>query len=391
MANNQLQQPAWKFQSARWILWSVMAGVAAFVYWADHGELDQITRAAGTVVASSRTQVIQSQDGGVIEEMAVKEGMAVQANQLLLRFSAQRARSAYDEARAKAAALQSAVDRLQAEILDRPLKFNKLVQAFPDFVSAQSDLYRKRRHSLDDEIKAYDRALVLARQELGSTEPLLEKGDVGLAEVLRLRRQVADLEGQIVNRRNKYFQDAQAEFAKAQEDLASVEQLMAQRKLQLDNCEVRSPRAAIVKNIRFTTVGAVIRPSDDILELVPSDNDLLVEVKVRPADIGFIRPGLRAMVKLDAYDYAIYGGLDGEVVYISADTLKEESRAPQDSTYYLVRVRADKTQLVSKAGQRMDIIPGMTANAELLTGKRTVLSYLTKPISKTLGDAMKER
>lgn len=391
MTNVRRRPGGWRFDSARWVLWCVIAAIAAFAAWAAYGNVDQVTRAAGQVVASSRTQIIQSLDGGLIEEMAVKEGMSVQPGQLLVRFSRERAQAAYDETRAKVAALTSAVNRLQAEMLDQPLRFAPPVRAYPEFVSAQSALYAKRRRALDDELKAFQRALSLARQELASTEPLLEKGDVGLAEVLRLRRQVADLEGAIVNRRNKYFQDTQAELAKAQEDLAGVEQVMQQRKLQLDNCEIRAGVAGIVKNIRFMTVGAVVRAGEDILELVPSDGDLIVEVKVRPADIGFIRPGLPATIKLDAYDYSIFGGLDGEVIYISADTLKEETRMPQDSTYYLVRVRSKATHLIGKAGQKMEIIPGMTATAELITGHRTIMSYLLKPIVKTMNEAMKER
>lgn len=392
MSNNRQHQGRRQFRSARWVLWCIIASLVVFTTWAGYSELEQVTRATGQVVASSRTQIIQSLDGGVIDMMAVKEGEAVKADQLLVRFSKERAAAAYEETRAKAAALQSTVDRLQAEILDRPLQFDPLVRNYPSFVGTQTALYAKRRQALDDEIRGYTRALGLAKQELATSEPLLERGDVGVAEVLRLRRQVADLETQVVNRRNKYFQDSQTELAKAQEELASVRQVMAQRKLQLDNCEIHAPMSAVVKNIRFTTVGAVVRAGEDILELVPSDGDLVVEVKVRPADVGFIRPGLPVTIKFDAYDYSIYGGLDGEVIYISADTLKEEAaRATPDSTYYLVRVRASQAHLKGKSGQSMAVIPGMTVTAEIITGKRTILQYLLKPVLKTLDESMRER
>lgn len=389
--NSRREHDAWRFKGNRLILWAVILVLVSFGSWAAVSRIEQVTRAPGQVVASSRTQVIQSLDGGMIAEMAVREGGAVGAGQLLVRFNDERARAAYQETAAKAAALQAAIDRLKAEVLDRPLKFAPAVHAYPQFISTQSDLYRKRREAIADEIRSYQRALALAKQELASTEPLLEKGDVGLAEVLRLRRQVADLESQITNRRNKYFQDAQAELAKAQEDLASVSQVMEQRKLQLDNTTVRSPMAAVVKNIRFTTVGAVVRPGEDILELVPAEDDLLLEVKVRPADIGFIRPGMRAMIKLDAYDSSIFGGLDGEVVYISADTLKEENRATPDATYYVVRVKAKGRQLKMKDGRKMEIIPGMTAVVELVTGEKTILNYIMKPVAKTMDEALRER
>jgi len=232
---------------------------------------------------------------------------------------------------------------------------------------------------------------VLAQEELQATEPLLKNGDVGLADVLRLRRQVTDLEGQIANRKNKYFQDAQTELAKAQEDLASVAQAMEQRKIQLDNTVVLAPRAGIVKNIRFTTLGAVVKSGEDILELVPADNDLVVEAKVKPGDIGFIHMGLPATLKVDAFDYSVFGALQGKVIYISADTMKEDTRGLQDQTYYLVRVKADEAHLVGRNGEEMAVTPGMTATVEILTGKKTILNYLLKPIVKTLHESMTER
>ena len=375
----------------RWVLWTIMACLATFFSWAYYGELEQVTRAPGQVIASSRTQIIQSLDGGVIESLEVKEGAAVKANQVLLRFSAARADAAWRETRAKAAALTAAVARLRAEVFDEPMVFDELVNSHPGFAANQKELYQKRKKAIDDEIKAYKKALALAQEELDATEPLLKKGDVGLADVLRLRRQVTDLEGQIANRKNKYFQDSQTDLAKAQEDLASVLQAMEQRKFQLDNTLVLAPRAGVVKNIRFTTMGAVVKSGEDILELVPVDNDLVVEVKVKPVDIGFLRIGLPATIKVDAFDYSIFGALQGEVIYISADTLKEEARAPQDSTYFVVRVRASAANLIGRRGEKMEVTPGMTTTVEILTGKKTILNYLIKPISKTLHESMTER
>jgi membrane fusion protein, adhesin transport system len=378
--------------SGRWVMWTMASCVAVFVIWAYFSELDQVTRAAGQVVSSSRTQIIQSLDGGIIENLAVKEGMPVKGGQLLVQFSAARADAAWRETRAKAAALSASVTRLRAEVFEEPLKFDALVKAHPSFAANQTELYTKRRKALNQELQVYGQALKLANQELAATEPLLAKGDVGLADVLRLRRQVADLDGQIINRKNKYFQDSQTDLAKAQEELASVMQALEQRKIQLDNCEIHAPRAGVVKNIRFTTLGAVVKPGEDILELVPVDSDLIVEAKVRPADIGFIHIGMPTAIKIDAFDYSIFGSLQGEVIYISADTLKEEARTQgQDSTYYVVRVRSASTSLVGKNGAKMEVIPGMTASVEVLTGKKTIFNYLAKPIVKTMGESMKER
>ena len=375
----------------RWARGAIMVCLVSFFTWAYYSELEQVTRAPGQVIASSRTQIIQSLDGGVIESVAVKEGATVRAGQVLLKFSAARADSAWRETRARAAALTAAVARLRAEVFDEPMVFDALVKAHPGFAENQKELYKKRKRAIDDELSAYKKALVLAQEELQATEPLLKNGDVGLADVLRLRRQVTDLEGQIANRKNKYFQDAQAELAKAQEDLASVSQAMEQRKIQLDNTVVLAPRAGIVKNIRFTTLGAVVKSGDDILELVPADNDLVVEAKVKPADIGFIHIGLPATLKVDAYDYSVFGALQGKVMYISADTMKEDTRGLQDQTYYLVRVKADSAHLVGRNGEEMAVTPGMTATVEILTGKKTILNYLIKPIVKTLHESMTER
>jgi adhesin transport system membrane fusion protein len=154
---------------------------------------------------------------------------------------------------------------------------------------------------------------------------------------------------------------------------------------------VFAPRAGIVKNIRFTTLGAVVKSGEDILELVPADNDLVVEAKVKPADIGFIRLGLPATIKVDAFDYSVFGGLQGQVIYISADTMKEDARGLQDQTYYLVRVKSDSANLTGRNGDAMSVTPGMTATVEILTGKKTVLNYLIKPIVKTLHESMTER
>jgi adhesin transport system membrane fusion protein len=379
------------FTKSRQLLWVSCACILVFIIWASFGKLEQITRASGQVIASSRTQVIQSLDGGLIEALEVKEGDHVSAGQALIKFVANRSDAAWRETNAKAAALSATVSRLQAEISGEPLVFNDLVKQYPGFVNDETNLYMRRQRSFKDEVGSLSQALALATQELNATEPLLKYGDVGLSEVLRLRRQVAELKGQIANRRNKYFQDSQAELAKSQEDLASVLQVLEQRKIQLDNTSIHAPMAGTVKNIKFTTVGGVIKPGENIMEIVPEDTDLLVEVKVKPSDIGFIRPKLPATIKIDAFDYSVFGSLKGEVIYISADTIKEEGRPGEASAYYVVRVRSDSTQLKGRSNEKMDISPGMTATVEIVTGKKSIMSYLTKPITKTLNESMGEK
>jgi adhesin transport system membrane fusion protein len=375
-------------RTARLLLWTVALAVAGFVAWAAWADLDIITRAPGQVIANSRNQVVQAPDGGVLEAMLVREGDRVRRGQLLFRFEAAKAGAAFQESQGKAAALRAQLVRLQAEVLGTPPRFIGNAEV----VQVQRALYERRQRALNEEIAALQSSLALVEQELAMNMPLLQSGDVSRAEILKLQRQVAELQGQITNRRNKFLQDAQADLAKAQEDLDAIQQVATQRREQLSYTEVRAPMDGIVRNVRLTTEGGVARPGDEILQIVPLDDDLVVEAKVRPADIGFLKTGLPATVKLDAYDYAIYGALHGQVSYISADTLLEEgSRAANETPYYRVHVRMPRAELATSAARRLDIQPGMTAQVEIKTGRQTVLRYLTKPVMKTLHEAMGER
>lgn len=376
-------------RAARILLWSVAAAVVAAVAWAAWAELDIVTRAPGQVIASSRNQVVQAADGGVLEAMLVKEGMTVKRGQVLFRFEAGKATASHQESLGKAAALRGTVARLQAEVLGTEPRFADL-EAFPEVVRLQRSLFERRRNAIREELAAIEVSLELVEQELAMNLPLVQSGDVSRAEVLKLQRQVAELRGQITNRRNKYFQDAQADLNKAQEELDSVMQVLAQRREQLAYTEVHAPMDGIVRNVRLTTQGGVARPGDEILQIVPLDDALVAEAKVRPADIGFLKIGLPATVKLDAYDYAVYGSLEGQVSYISADTLMEETRGGEQP-YYRVQVRMQRDNLQAPGRARIDVQPGMTAQVEIKTGRQTVLRYLTKPLAKTLDESLGER
>jgi adhesin transport system membrane fusion protein len=376
-------------RASRLLLWSSVATIAGFLIWANWAEIDTITRASGQVIASSRNQVIQAPDGGVLERMLVKEGDTVKRGQVLFRFDQARASAGHQESLAKAAALRAALARLKAEVFGGEPKFTGL-GGFSELRENQMALFKRRQAAISEEVAALETSLALVKKELDMNLPLLKNGDVSRAEVLKLQRQVADIQGQITNRRNKYFQDAQAELAKAQEDLESVEQILAQRREQLDYTEVHAPMDGVVRNVRLTTQGGVAKPGDEILQIVPLDDDLIVEAKVRPADIAFIKPGLPATVKLDAYDYSIYGSLQGTVSYISADTLNEETRSGE-MLYYRVQIKTRDRNLSSRKNERIDIQPGMTATVEIKTGRQTVLRYLTKPITKTLDESLGER
>lgn len=376
--------------TSRILIWGSALAIATFVVWANWAEIDQITRASGQVITSSRNQVIQSMEGGVLSELPVREGALVKRGQVLARFDRTKTEASYLESLAKAAGLSAAVARLNAEIFGGQPQFPKTLNDYPEFRANQMALFKKRQGALREELGALEKAEALIKEELEMNLPLLQTGDVSRAEVIKLQRQVVDVRSQITNKRNKYLQDCQAELVKAEEDLTGIQQIVTQRKEQLSFTEVLAPMDGIVRNIRLTTIGGVAKPGEEIMQIVPADEDLIIEAKVRPADIAFIKPGLPATIKLDAYDYSIYGVLRGEVSYISADTLKEESRENEQS-YYRVQVKTSGQELQSPKKEKIEILPGMTATVEVATGKKSILHYLTKPITKTLSESMGER
>lgn len=376
--------------TSRMLIWGSFLAIAGFLVWANWAELDQITRANGQVIASSRNQVIQSPDGGVLAALPVREGAQVKRGELLARFDKTRFEAGYLESAAKAAALRAAVARLNAEIFGGEPKFPPELAHYPEFRATQLALFNKRQAAVREEIDALEQSRTLIKAELDMNLPLVKTGDVSRAEILKLQRQAAEIQGQITNRRNKYLQDTQTDLAKAQEDLAGVLQILAQRKEQLNYTEIRAPMDGVVRNVRLTTLGGVAKPGEEIMQIVPVGDDLIIEVKVKPADIAFVKPGLSATVKLDAYDYSIYGTLEGKVIYISADTLNEEIRN-NEQPYYRVQIKTNIHNLVGKNNERIDVQPGMTAMVDIKTGKKTVLQYLTKPITKTISESMGER
>lgn len=369
--------------------------VAVFIVWANWAEIEEVSHAQGQVIARSRTQVIQSANDGVIEALLVHEGDKVSKGQVLVRLEREQAEAAHSDSRGKVAAIKANLSRLRAEVFGRPLAFPLDVQAYPAFVANQTELFQRRRKAVDQEVGALQANLRLVREELGLNQPLLASGDISKSDIIRLQRQVAELQGAITNRQNKYFQDAQADMTKAEEDLSTQEQILADRSTVLDRTEVRAPADALVRKIYLTTPGAKVKPGDVVMELLPTDSTLVVEAKLRPADIAFVRVGLPAAVKLDAYDYSIYGTLHGKVSYISPDALSEESRAGEQ-IYYRVHIVIDESELVKENASRdgkkkIEIQPGMTASVDIRTGSRTVLHYLSKPISKTFAESLGER
>ena len=371
-------------------IWGGALALALFVLWAGFAEVDQITRGQGQIIASSRTQVIQSLDGGVLETLLVREGDEVQRGQLLATLERTKTETSFRETQARLGALSGATARLQAEVFGTPMRFGPETRDYPEFRANQTALLRKRREAVEQEIAALKRMHAIALRELDMTEPLLQSGDVSMTDVLRLQRQVAELEGQMTNRRNKYQQDSQTELTKIEEELAGVRQTLLQRQDQLANTEIRAPLRGKVKNVRVTTRGGVLRPGDELMQIVPLDDALLVEARVKPADVAFLRPGQEVNVKIDAYDYTIYGSLKGRLTFISADTMSEDTRQGEPA-YYRIQVQTESPRFNRRPQESLQLQPGMTAMVEIKNGSNTVLNYLLKPLVKTLDQSLGER
>ncbi len=382
------QRPQRKRPNA--VVWTSLLALLCFLAWAWQAELEQITRAQGQIIASSRTQVIQASDGGVLAELRVKEGDKVTRGQLLATLDATKLRAAYMETRSRAVALQATVARLRAELSGSDPAFGADISSYPQFLDSQRALLKQRRASIHEETDALQAMLALAKRELAMVAPLVESGDAPQADLLKLERQVAELQGQITNRNNKYLQDAQTDLARAEEELAGVQQMLAQRADLLSRAQIRAPVNGLVKNIRVTTLGGVLKPSEELMQIVPLEDELMVEARVRPADIAFVKIGQPASVKIDAYDYTLYGWLDGQVSYISPDTLTDDLKQGEQA-YYRVQVKAGERRFAGQPGKVIDLQPGMTATVEVKTGSNTVLRYLMKPIVKTVRESLVEK
>lgn len=368
----------------------MVGGVLALLGWAAVAQIDQVTRAPAQLIAVARTQMVQSPESGVVTQIHVREGQDVRVGQLLVTLEKQRAQAAVDDSRAKVGALRITLARLQAEVYGKPLRFDAELQKFPEYVRNQTDLYNKRQTAHNDDIRSLKNILELSRAELAINSQLLATGDVSRADVLRLQRAVADIEAQIANKRNKYFQDAQAEMTKAQEELNTQSEALRDRSQLLEHTELVAPSDGVVNNIRATTRGAVVRAGDVVMELYPTGGDLIAEAKISPADIAFVQVGQRASVNLDAYDSSIFGGVRGQVSYISPDVLTEDTKqGPR--TYYRVHILIKETEFKGDKARQIELRPGLSASVDIKAMDRTVLSYLTKPITKTLTQSLGER
>ncbi|QIM66845.1 hemolysin secretion protein D [Mannheimia granulomatis] len=373
------------------ILFSIF--LAVFVIWAYLSPLEEVTRGQGSVIPSSREQIVQSLDPGIIREMKVKEGDIVEKDQILLTLDDTRSSAILRESEAKVQNLEAIVSRLRAEAYGIALKF-------PDDIAKEVKerelaAYNARRKAMQDSIAGLSKSKALLDKEIAIVQPMVKKGVMSEVELLRMQRQSSDIAQQITERKNKYAADASNELVQSESELAQARENMVMRADPVERSQIKAPLRGVVKNIRINTVGGVVQAGQDILEIVPLDDKLIVQAYISPKDVAFIRTGQDALIKVSAYDYSIYGGLEGKVILISPDTLQDERRPSElklnaEQSYYRVLVETSDSYITDKAGNKLDISPGMTATVDIKTGEKTIFQYLIKPITR-MKQALQER
>ncbi|TSH73120.1 HlyD family efflux transporter periplasmic adaptor subunit [Acinetobacter sp. RF15A] len=370
------------------IIWIIGIGLLILLTWAWLFKLEEVSTGTGKVIPSSKEQVIQSLEGGILTKLNVKEGEIVEQGQVLAQLDPTRFESNVGESESLLVASRATSARLRAEVSGLALEFPEEVLKYPKLVAEETALYQSRRANLEDSLAGLKQALVLVRQELEMTEPLVAKGAASEVEVLRLKREANDLQNQMNDIRNQYFVQAREELSKANTDVQTQQQIVRGKSDTLSRTVFKSPVRGVVKEIDVMTLGGVIPQNGKLMTIVPLDEKLLVEARISPRDIAFIRPDQEALVKITAYDYSIYGGLKGKVTVISPDTLRDEVK--QDQFYYRVYIRTDNDKLSNKTGQEFNITPGMVATVDIRTGEKTILDYLIKPFNKAK-EALRER
>ena len=384
--NSRLKEP--RLPRASLVAWSLFALLAVFITWASLFKLDEVTTGGGKVIPSSHEQVIQSLEGGIIHSLMVREGDIVERGQQLAQLDRTKTESSVLESESRLNAALATAARLKAEVNDTELAFPEELDDDVELVKQETALYQSRRESLEKGLAGLRQGAELVQRELSLTRPLVTQGAASKVEVLRLERQKNELENKITEMKNQYYVRAREELAKVNAEIEAQRSVMKGREDSLTRLTFNAPVRGIVKDIDVTTVGGVIPPNGKLMSLVPLDDQMVVEAKISPRDVAFIHPGQKALVKITAYDYSIYGGLEGEVTMISPDTLQDEVK--RDVYYYRVYIRTDSNHLTNKQGQEFPVFPGMIATVDIKTGSKTILDYLLKPLNKAK-EALRER
>jgi len=414
---------------SRLILWVIILSMAWLILWADNAEIDEIARGTGKVIPTHKIQVVQNLEGGIVSKVFVKEGDVVKIDQPLLKLQDIRFSSSFEENNLKINELQAKMARLNAEAHDKPFlvpnsvnkKFKALLDDeeslyYSDISQLQSSLdvilsqLNQRKNELIEakaKQRQFKRSLDLIDEEITIKKPLVKKGIVPDIDFITLKREKNDIQGNLeaatlsiprinstINEAKKKYEEvkkifqnkAKREFNEVKAELSRIKESINALGDRVYRTVVRSPVAGTIKQLFVNTRGGVIKPGMDIVEIVPNEDSLVIEAKMKPSDIAFLHLGQKAIIKLTAYDFSIYGGLDGEVVHISADTITDE----EDNTFYIVNIKANKDYLDYK-NQKLYVKVGMVTSVDILTGKKTVLDYLLKPILKAKNQALRER
>jgi adhesin transport system membrane fusion protein len=363
------------------MLWTIIGSVLLFIAWAAWAELDQVTRGDGRVVPFSRIQKIQSLEGGILDRLLVKEGDLVEVGQPLLRLDETRFLTSMQESANQARVLRATIARLNAEVLDQAqIDFPAEITADSALARSEYQLFKSRRDKLLDGTRAIQQQISLSQRQLNLVQPLVAKRAVSQMEALKLSQDIAALSGKLTELKSTYAQDAYTERAQRLADLSALEPVLQQRQDQLRRTEILSPVRGRVNTVLINTRGGVIQPGEAIMEVIPVEERLLVEARIKPKDVAFLVPGMQAKVKITAYDYTIYGDLNGTLEQISADTIEEDTPRGKES-YYQVLIKTDGSHL-QRGDETLPIIPGMVAEVDILSGKRSVLNYLLRPLIK---------
>lgn len=383
-------------KSTRWagaIIYTVSACILVLLLWAYFAKIDVITVGEGKVVPFGSVKEIQSLDGGIVLKIFVSEGSYVKDKQVLMILDDTRYKSDYQQSYAKYLTLLASVARLTAESQNQEsITFPKELAAYPQITEAETKLFETRKKAFAEEISTLETSYKLAMNEVKMYQPLLAKEQVSKVDYLHAERNANEIKSRIIERQSQFNEQIKTDLATQKGQLEIIMNALVSLQDKITHATIRSPVDGIIKKLETDTVGAVIKPGETIMEIVPLGNNLMIEAKVRPSDIAFIHPGQKAVVKITAYDYSIYGDLTGKVEYISADTLEDKSQGQQagQQAYYIVHVRTNRNYLGSDK-HKLPIIPGMIATVHIETDKKTIMQYLLKPLIKAKQEALRER
>ncbi len=377
-----------KSRSLGYVVIGITTLTLCLIIWASLAIVDEMTIAEGVIIPSTKIKKVQSLEGGIVSQVLVQEGEFVEKGQTLLRLDDVQFKSTYLEEQARYFPILTKIARLRAEISDSdritwPKEINA---AHRDLIEREQKLFQTRRQAFKESIKSLENSYALANKEFEITKPLVKQGVMSEIELLQLQRNIIQLKSQIDDKRVGYFQDAQTQLNDSQADAMRIKESLVSYKDRFNRTTIVSPVKGTIQKIYINTEREVIKPGDDIIDIIPIEDHLLVQAKISPQDIGFIHPNQEATVKITAYDFSVYGGLKGHIQLISADTQAD----PKGESYYKVLIRTDDNSLLY-GNKELPIIAGMTVSVHILTGRKSVLSYLLKPILKTRQNAFRER